>query len=115
ELEAADAERLTEEQQLQAAMLHLLLEDHSTARTRLQSLLQKSRSPAVTRRGERLLREVLFAELESADDPNAILTQLRELRGNESVALRLLVHRIDVAIQLGEVDALIAALSELQA
>jgi outer membrane protein assembly factor BamB len=114
QLESAGGEQTSEEEQLQAAMLHLLLDDRASARTRLQSLLQTCRSPGVRRRGVRLLRELLFAELESAADPNVVLVQLQQLSADEPVALRLLAHRIDVAIQLGEVDALIAALEELQ-
>jgi outer membrane protein assembly factor BamB len=113
-LEAMGAERLSEEEQLQAAMLPLLLDNNATARRRLQSLVQPSRSPLVRRRGERLLRELLFAELASADDPNAVLAQLQQLSAEESVALRLLTHRIEVAIRLGEMDALITVLAELQ-
>ena len=105
----ADNAALAPRRLLEAAMLHLLLGERPQAKRRLRALYSDNASPEIRQTALRLSREILFRELESADDPRPILDQLLTISTDDPDYLRLQIGRINAELKLGDPARLIDA------
>ncbi len=98
----------------QAQLLLTLGNDDSAGRT-LANLLNSPVDADIRVPAERLLREILFAQLEHADDPYSLLDRIALLARNDEQRLRLLLSRVDVALKFEDAQLLVDAVDRLQA
>ncbi len=104
--------RLATADQLLHAQLLLTLGEQDAAGDTLQRLLDRDCPHAIRLPAERLLREVLYAQLDDAADSHPKLIRLAELAHTEDENLRLQLSRVLVAIRENDADLLTESLDE---
>ena len=113
ELVASNGEAPAPHDQLERAMLQLLLGQTTVAQSTLQSLLGQTTDDAIQFQAKELLCELLYVQLADSDAPHGLLTQLKSLVSTEEEIARLLCTQIDVALRLDDVTMLKEALEGL--
>ncbi|MGE0378431.1 MAG: PQQ-binding-like beta-propeller repeat protein, partial [Planctomycetaceae bacterium] len=99
---------------LKQSQLLLTLGEAAAAAHTLEKLLTRRPVQDIEKPAERLLGEILYAQLERAADPRELLARIALLDNSDEQRLRLLLCQVDVALTCEDPELLVAAVDQFQ-
>ncbi len=113
-LQSAPPASLSNAGLLKQAQLLLTLGDDDAAGRTLADLLNSPVDANIRIPAEYLLREVLFIQLEHAENPYPLLDRIAQLARNDEQRLRSLLSQVDVALKFEDSQLLVDAVDQFQ-